>query len=139
MMPKTQGEVVDASAQAVGEQDQSGDTRARQDACTRLLDSYGGDATLALLDLARRAEIAVTYLDRAALQAHVGRAFTEDEWQRIAPGLDGYDEWLDNSGAAESIDYWISDILLPHAGVDPDADPDPGAAPAGNGSGQGDQ
>lgn len=107
------------------------DPRARQDACTRLLDSYGGDATVALLDLARRAGIAVAYVDRAALQAHVGRAFTEDEWQQIMPGLDGYDEWLDNSGAAESIDYWISEVLLPHAGIDPDSDTD--GAPAGDG------
>jgi hypothetical protein len=101
----------------------------RHRALNHLIDAYHGDATVALLALARHATIAVAYLDRAALQAHLGRTFTDPEWQQISAHLDSYDEWLDHSGAAASISYWISDVLLPAAGIDPDPDagPDPGA------------
>lgn len=92
-------------------------------AINALLAAYHGDATVALLDLARQAGIAVHYLDRAALEAELGRPLTDIEWQRARPLLDGYDEWLDASGAAESISYWVHDVLARRAHIDIDDGP----------------
>jgi hypothetical protein len=82
-----------------------------------LVDAHGGDATQALLALARAAGIAVAYLDRRCLELHYGRTLTEQEWDRIKPELTGYDEWLDNSGAAESISYFVTEVLPRRAGI----------------------
>ena len=38
------------------------------------------DPTMALLDLAARAGIAVAYLDRGAIEADTDRTLTDDEW-----------------------------------------------------------
>ena len=42
---------------------------------------------------------------------------TDDEWEDLAPQMDGYDEFLKNSGAAESISAWKSQALE-RAGID---------------------
>lgn len=63
----------------------------RRAALDMLLDTYRDDTTGALLDVACRAGIAVHYLDRSALEAELGRPFTEQEWQRVRPLLSGYD------------------------------------------------
>lgn len=52
--------------------------------------------TMALLDLASRAQIAVAYLDRDTIEAD--RSLTDAEWEAIAYQLDWYDEHV--SGVA---------------------------------------
>lgn len=85
--------------------------------------AFNGDPTQALLALGHRYGIAVHYYDRGAIEAHFGRELSNLEWRRALPHLEGYDEWLENSGAAESIDYWLSAVFAPNAGlVDDDGD-----------------
>ncbi|MEV4706795.1 hypothetical protein [Actinoplanes sp. NPDC049316] len=55
------------------------------------------DPTMALLDLAGRAGIAVAYLDRGAIEAD-SRPLTDDEWDRLTYQLDSYDQHVSNSG-----------------------------------------
>lgn len=72
---------------------------------------FDGDATQALLALSHRAGIAVAYQDRQVFESHLDRDLADEEWERLKPELEDYDEWLDNSGAAESICEWRSQVL----------------------------
>ncbi|MDN5895527.1 MAG: hypothetical protein L0H93_16060 [Nocardioides sp.] len=83
--------------------------------------AFGDNPTLALLALSRRYGIAVHYQDRSTLEARLDHEFTDEEWQQLAPTLEDYDEWLENSGAGDSIDYWVSDVLADDAGLTDDA------------------
>lgn len=89
--------------------------RHQDQAVDALVAQFGGDATAAMLALTRRAGIAVHYLDRQGLETDF-RPLTEDEWERLKPNLEKYDEWLDNSGASESISYFRG-RLLDEAGI----------------------
>lgn len=55
--------------------------------------------------------VAVAYQDRGTFESYLNRDLTDKEWERIKPHLDGYDEWLDNSGASMSIVYWRDEVL----------------------------
>lgn len=77
------------------------------------------DPTWAMLAVARHVGIAVAYQDRGTFEAYLERTMTEDEWSRLKPLLEGYDEWLDNSGADESISFW-RDTVLAEAAIEQD-------------------
>jgi hypothetical protein len=68
--------------------------------------------TLALLDLAARAGIAVAYLDRDTIEAD--RPLTNEEWAKIADELDWYDEYVSNSGDLNAV---FLDEVFAAAGV----------------------
>ena len=70
--------------------------------------------TMALLDLAGRAGIAVAYLDRA-IEADTGRDLTGDEWDKIACQVDWYDEHVSGSG---DLNGAFLDQVFAAAGVD---------------------
>lgn len=71
--------------------------------------------TIALLDFAARARIAVAYLDREAIEADIDRALTADEWDKIAYQLDGYDEYVSNS---DDLNYAFLEQIFADAGVE---------------------
>ncbi len=83
--------------------------------------------TIALLDVAARAGIAVAYLDRAAIEATRGQALTDDQWSRITPQLDWYDE--DVSGGDTNLAFL--EQVFHKAGVPFDPDGDSGTAAPG--------
>jgi len=56
------------------------------------VDQFDGDATAAMLSIARQFGIAVAYLDRSVFEGHVGRPLTDDEWSRIGAETEDYDE-----------------------------------------------
>ncbi len=72
-----------------------------------------------MLALAGSNGIAVNYQNRDTFEGSFG-PLTDDEWQRITPHLDSYDEFMDNSGAAESIACWSDDVLT-RAKIDDDS------------------
>lgn len=76
--------------------------------------------TAAVQHVAREAGVAIAWQNRGVFEADLRRCLTEDEWSRLADEFDDYDEWLENSGAAESISYWRS-MVVEQAGIDPDA------------------
>lgn len=77
---------------------------------------FGGNAVQAMLALAGSTDIAVNYQNRDTFEGSFG-PLADDEWQRITPHLDSYDEFMDNSGAAESIACW-RDVVLTRAKID---------------------
>ena len=82
----------------------------------RLIDEvYGGSAGAFVHDIATDLGVAVAYQDREMFEGGF-RKLTDDEWVKVQPHLRDFDEWMDNSGAAESIAYW-RDRVLRHAGV----------------------
>lgn len=40
---------------------------------------------------------------RGTFESTLDRPLSEDEWVRLRPHMEGYDEWLDTSGVGESI------------------------------------
>lgn len=70
-----------------------------------------------LRDLAEHEGLAVAYVDRGVFESALGRALTDFEWAQVVPHLADYDEWLDNSGASESISYWVSTVLTDQAQI----------------------
>lgn len=86
---------------------------------TRLfVESYfGGDARTAIREIAEMFDLGVSVMDRADMDEHLGRELSDDEWEDLAPEMDGYDDFLKNSGAAESISTWKSQAL-DRAGID---------------------
>jgi hypothetical protein len=72
--------------------------------------------TMAMLELARRAGIAVAYLDRAAIEADIDRSLTDDEWDRITFHLDWYDEHVSGSGGGD-LNAAFLDQVFAAAGV----------------------
>lgn len=72
---------------------------------------FGGEAVAAMLEVARVGQIAVAYQYRATFEADLGRELSDEEWERIVPELEDYDEWLDNSGAGEPISTWRAHVL----------------------------
>lgn len=89
----------------------------------QFVDAFGGNATQAMLAIAVQYGIAVNYQDRATIEARLGRALIDGEWERLRPEMENYDEWLENSGAADSIDYWLG-MVLEQADIDTDWDDD---------------
>lgn len=77
---------------------------------------FDGDATRAVREIGHVCGVAVAYQDRTTLESTLGRPFTDDEWAAVKLDLDEYDEWLDNSGAAESISEWLAQQVeaIPH-------------------------
>lgn len=73
--------------------------------------AHGGHAAQAILALGADYGVAVAYQSRDSLEGGLGRPFTPAEWDRVKPELDGYDEWLDNSGALDSIDTWRDQLM----------------------------
>ncbi len=97
----------------------SGDLLAnRNRAIAALIAAYDGNATVALLDLAYQAGIAVSYEDRLSVEARLGRALTDAEWERAKPHLVGYTcGGAVNAGADETVAEWVT-VTLPHlAGI----------------------
>jgi hypothetical protein len=83
-----------------------------EDQMRQLVDNiYDGDATAAILAIASRYGVALAYFDRGYFEANLERALTEPEWDSLKDEIEGFDEWLSNSGAAESIDYWQQMVL----------------------------
>jgi hypothetical protein len=76
------------------------------------------DPTVALLDLASRADIAVAYLDRGAIEAD-SRRLTDDEWDRISDHLADYDQHVSGSG---DLNAAFLDHLFAAAGLERDAE-----------------
>ncbi|MEV0453779.1 hypothetical protein [Catellatospora methionotrophica] len=67
----------------------------------RLYEAYVAcfpDPMQALLFLSHAAGIAVAYLDRACIEYDLGRTFTDEEWEQIAPLLADYDEYVSSVG-----------------------------------------
>lgn len=84
----------------------------------RLYEAYVAcftDPMQALLDLAHAADIAVAYIDRAVIEAHLDRVLTEEQWQHVASLLDDYDEHVSSWPDVNS--DFINDVLR-RAGVD---------------------
>lgn len=102
----------------------------RESALAREFIAQFGNPFDALRALATEAEMAVHYQDRGVFDGHLDRELTDEEWGRIKPHLEDYDEWLDNSGATESMYEWRSQILE-KAGVSewPDEDEDCAGGP----------
>jgi hypothetical protein len=71
----------------------------------------------AVLAVAAEAGVAVCWFDRASIETYADRELTEQEWARVKDRKNGFDEWMSNSGAYESMTYWITEVLLPKAGV----------------------
>lgn len=76
-----------------------------------IITTHGGHAAQAILALSTDYGVAVAYQSRDSLEGGLGRPFTPAEWDRVKPELDGYDEWLDNSGALDSIDTWRDQLM----------------------------
>jgi hypothetical protein len=76
------------------------------------------DPTVALLDLASRAGIAVAYLDRGAIEAD-SRPLTDDEWDRITYHLADYDQHVSGNG---DLNAAFLDHLFVAAGLERDAE-----------------
>lgn len=56
-------------------------------------------------------QVAIHYQDRAVFEGDLNRPLSEPEWEKVVPLLEGYDEWLDDSGATESISFWRQHVL----------------------------
>lgn len=67
--------------------------------------------TMAMLDLAGRARIAVAYLDRGAIEADTDRELTDDEWDKIACQLDWYDEHVSGVGGGELNSAFLDQVF----------------------------
>jgi hypothetical protein len=81
--------------------------------------------TIALLDLAARAGIAVAYLDRAAIEGHRGQALTDTQWSRITGQLDWYDEHVSGiSGGYTNLAFLEQVFHKAVVPFDPDGDSD---------------
>lgn len=65
-----------------------------------IAEHFGGDATQAVLAVARTGDVAVAYQDRGCFESSIERPLTDDEWGRLRPWMQSYDEWLDDSGPA---------------------------------------
>lgn len=78
--------------------------------------NFDGNPLEAMRAIADAHGIAFAYQDRGTLEATLGRVLTSHEWGIIRPVLDGYDEFLDNSGAGESLSMWRHRVLelIPH-------------------------
>jgi hypothetical protein len=74
----------------------------------------------ALLDLCRRAEIAVAWMDREHIEIERGGTLTDAEWEDIAAGLDRYDEHCSNSADlnASFLDQVFAEAGVPRYGTD---------------------
>ncbi|TDC02677.1 hypothetical protein E1091_00300 [Micromonospora fluostatini] len=77
------------------------------------IDRFNGDAGQALLDFARRAGIAVAWVDRQVVERHF-RELTDAEWELLLPKLDKYDEHVSNFDGVEDefLDRILSDAGL---------------------------
>ena len=83
-----------------------------------LVGMYHDDSRVnALLAVARAADISVCWLDREVIEAKLNVKLTDDQWRRIADHLEDFDEFMENSGAAESINHFIDDVLVDKAGL----------------------
>lgn len=91
------------------------------DPIARAVEAFSGEPVALMLAVADRHGIAVHWQDRQTMEAHHGLPFPDDVWARVREHMDGYDEWLENSGARESIAYW-QDRALEHAGLTTDDD-----------------
>ncbi|GAA1387701.1 hypothetical protein GCM10009661_74780 [Catellatospora chokoriensis] len=90
----------------------------------RLYEAYVAcfpDAIQALLFLSYAADIGVAYIDRAVIEDRVGRTLSDDEWERVALLLDGYDEHV--SSWCDVNSEFMRDILR-RSGVDGNNEPD---------------
>jgi hypothetical protein len=72
---------------------------------------HGGDARAAIREIARTHGIAVAMQDRGDFEQSLGREMDEDEFEDLKECLDGFQEFLANSGAAESLDAWRYQVL----------------------------
>lgn len=59
-------------------------------------------ATDALLYLARRAGIAIAWLDRQAIERSRGEALTDEQWELLKPELAEYDDHVSSAAGVES-------------------------------------
>jgi len=84
-----------------------------------LVDMYVDDEGYRAVEVtAKAAQVAVHYLDREAIEGRMHTRLTDAQWARVAEHLDEYDEWLEGSGADESIAYFARDYLMGKAGLD---------------------
>ncbi|MEU8001549.1 hypothetical protein AB0B66_10350 [Catellatospora sp. NPDC049111] len=56
------------------------------------------DPMQALLFLSHAADIGVAYLDRDVIENDLDRTVTDEEWERLAPHLANYDEYVSSVG-----------------------------------------
>jgi hypothetical protein len=81
------------------------------------------DPTMALLDLARTAGIAVAWLDRDCIERDRGAPLTGEQWSRLAPLLESYDAHV---SADESNGLYLDQLYAKADIPDPDELGDPG-------------
>lgn len=72
---------------------------------------HGGDARAAVQAIARTHGIAVAMQDRADFEADLDREMTDEEFESLREFLDGFGEFLANSGARSSIEEWRYRVL----------------------------
>ena len=86
---------------------------------TRLfVESYfGGDARAAVREIAEMFDLGVSVMDRMDMDDALGRPLDDYEWEDLAPEMETYDDFLKNSGAAESISEWKSQAMA-RAGIE---------------------
>lgn len=91
-----------------------------RDAISAFVDGeHGGDAAGAILAIARQYGVAVAYLDRHWFEEYLsdelgGKPFTDEQWGRIEPHLEDYDEHV---GDTDDLNYEFVRSVLNKAGL----------------------
>lgn len=91
-------------------------TSGSNDPVDTFVDHYT-NASVALMEVARRFGIAVNYMDRGVVEGKIGRDLTDDEWVKLAPELESYDEWIDNASFASDTQSDFVFASLESAGI----------------------
>lgn len=74
-------------------------------------DHFNGNASWGIAAIARVGCIPVHYLHPLVFEDRLGRPLTDEEWAKITPEFEEYDEFMDNSGASMSTSHWIGEVL----------------------------
>jgi hypothetical protein len=81
-------------------------------------DDHDDDCRIeAVMLTADAAQVGICWLDRRTIEAKLRVTFTDEQWQRVAEHLEDFDEWMENSGADESISTFVHDHLPRQAGL----------------------
>ena len=74
-----------------------------------LVAAYGGDTHRLLTDLADLVEASVAYVDRPAVEAHLERPLSDDDWSAVAAQFTAmaFDEHVGDAGTVRT--DWIED------------------------------
>lgn len=84
-----------------------------KDFALRILEIVPDDnPTGTVLRLADQNRVTVNYQDRSTVEAQLGRELTDEEWDKLWPFLDNYDEWMDNGMFADDTQRdWLEGCL----------------------------